>query len=70
MKFYFQPKHRTLQAEATIAARKHFKAIRSVNNPYPTPIDYERRRMEFQAFQRAYINSYRHEYAKQKLATQ
>lgn len=70
LKFYFEPKHKTLQAEATIAARKYFKPIRTATNPRPTPIDYERRRIEFQAFQRGYINSYRHEYATTKLATQ
>lgn len=67
LKFYFEPKHRVLQAEAAIAARKHFKSIRSTANPNPTPIDYERRRIEFQAFQRGYINAYRHSYAKTAL---
>lgn len=67
LKFYFEPKHKELQAEAIIAARQHFKPLRNVSNPYPRPADYERRRMEFQAFQRGYINAYRSAYAKAKL---
>lgn len=72
MKFYFEPNSKALHAEAFNAARTHFAKtpMRTMQRPYPTPSDYEYRRLQFQAFQRGYINAYRSNYAKAKLATQ
>lgn len=66
LKFYFEPKHKDLREKAMEAARAYYadKPVRSRNNPYPLPGEYEYRRMEFQAFQRGYISGYRATYAK------
>lgn len=72
LKFYFEPNSKALHTEAFNAAKAHYAAIpmRTKLRPYPTPSDYEYRRLQFQAFQRGYINAYRSNYAKAKLATQ
>jgi hypothetical protein len=72
LKFYFEPNSKALHTEAFNAARIHFATMpmRTKLRPYPLPADYEYRRLQFQAFQRGYINAYRTNYAKAKLATQ
>lgn len=72
LKFYFEPNSKDLHTEAFSAAKAHYAAIpmRTKLRPYPTPSDYEYRRLQFQAFQRGYINAYRTNYAKAKIATQ
>jgi hypothetical protein len=71
LQFYFEPNSKALHAEAFIAARTHFATMpmRTKLRPYPTPADYEYRRLQFQAYQRGYINAYRTRYAQDKLAT-
>ena len=70
LKFYFEPNSKQLRIEAFAAAKSHYAALpmRTKSRPYPTPSDYEYRRLQFQAFQRGYINSYRSTYAKAKIA--
>lgn len=71
LKFYNEPNSKELRAEAFNAARTHFARIplRTALRPYPLPSDYEYRRLQFQAYQRGYINAYRTNYAKAKLET-
>jgi len=56
LKYYFEPRHKDLSALAMKSAREYFatkkKSFSSV---------------EFQAYQRGYINAFRHCYAKAKL---
>lgn len=68
VKFYFQPKHRDVSQLAIASAREYYqsRSLSSVD-PYPRVADYDRRRMEFQAYQRGFINAYRHAYAKTHL---
>jgi hypothetical protein len=68
--YFFQAETPALRKEAYTAAKAHYALIplRSRVNPYPRVPDYERRRQEFMAYQRAYINTRCHEIAKQKLA--
>lgn len=67
LKFYFQPKHRDVSQLAIASAREYFGSMRTAGNPYPRVADYDRRRIEFQAYQRGFINAYRHAYAKTHL---
>jgi hypothetical protein len=67
--YYCEPNSKALRKEAFEAAKEHFSRIpiRTILRPYPTPRDYEYRRLQFQSFQRGYINAYRSSYAKSKL---
>lgn len=69
LRFYNEPDSKTLRAEAFEAAKSHYalSPVRSAKNPYPHPMEYTRRREAFQAYQRAYSHSYRHDYAKKRL---
>ena len=68
IKYYFESDETYVRGIAYNAAREYFKTpVRNSKNPYPRPIDYDRRRAEFLAFQRAFIHSYRLDYAKTKL---
>lgn len=69
IKFYLEPDGKKLRAEAFQAAKDYYavRPLRTAAHPYPHPAEYTQRRESFQAFQRAYINSYRHDYAKAKL---
>jgi hypothetical protein len=69
IKFYLEPESKALRAEAFAAAKQYYalRPVRSTNHPYPHPIEYTRRREAFQAYQRAYINNYRHAHAKKRL---
>jgi hypothetical protein len=51
------------------AAKKYFNPhpVRNPQNPRPRVVEYEQRRRDFIAFQRAFNNSYRNAYAKDKL---
>ncbi len=69
--FYFlQAETKELRAEAFKAAKNYYAArpIRTASNPFPRVADYNFRRLEFQAFQRGYINQRCSEVAKKKLA--
>jgi hypothetical protein len=54
LKAYFEPKSRTLRKMAFESARGYFKGK-------------DKTTVEFQAYQRGYINAYRSTYAKNKL---
>lgn len=54
LKAYFEPKSRTLRKMAFESARGYFK-------------DKPKTMVEFQAYQRGYINAYRRTYAQNKL---
>lgn len=68
--YYFlsaETKH--LRAEAYKAAQAHYsqKPLRDANNPHPRVAEYRYRTLEFQNFQRGYINQRCHEIATAKL---
>lgn len=69
IKFYLEPNGKALRAEAFASAKQYYalRPVRSAQNPYPHPIEYTQRREAFQAFQRVYINNYRHAHAKKRL---
>jgi hypothetical protein len=69
LKFFFEPKDKLVRAEAFAAAKAYYaqRPLRSAKNPYPRVPHYYRRREDFVAFQRGYNNSYRHDYAINKL---
>ena len=54
LKAYFEPKSRNLREMAFESARGYYK-------------DKDKTMLEFQAYQRGYINAYRRTYAKNKL---
>jgi hypothetical protein len=69
--FYFlQAETKELRTEAFQAAQNYYAArpLRTASNPYPRVADYNFRREEFIAFQRAYTNQRCHEIATVKLA--
>jgi hypothetical protein len=69
IKLYLEPNGKALRAEAFAAAKQYYvlRPVRSAKNPFPHPIEYTQRREQFLAFQRVYINAYRHDYAKKQL---
>jgi hypothetical protein len=69
LRYFFEPKDKLVRQLAYEAAKAHYAKLplRSPQNPFPRVPEYNRRREEFLAFQRAYSNSYRHSYAKEKL---
>jgi hypothetical protein len=68
IKYYLEPDDKYVRGIAYNAAREYFKIpVRNDLNPYPRPIDYERRRREFVRYQRAFNHAYRLDYAKTKL---
>lgn len=54
LKYYNEPRHKALSVLAMESAREHFKG-KSFSS------------IEFQAYQRGFINAYRHAYAKMQL---
>lgn len=68
--YFLTAETKALRTEAFNAAKKYYasRPLRTNEHPYPHPIDYSRRREEFQAYQRGYINTRCHEAAKAKLA--
>lgn len=69
LRYFFEPKDKLVRKLAYDAAKAHYSKLplRGPHNPYPRLGEYDRRRQEFLAFQRAYNNSYRHAYAIDKL---
>jgi len=68
IKYYFEPDEDYVLGIAYNAARQYFKTpVRNKSNPNPRPADYDRRRAQFLAYQRAFAHSYRLDYAKTKL---
>lgn len=70
LRFFFEPDDKALRAEAFASAKAHYARIplRNAQHPYPRVVEYERRRNDFLAYQRAYNNAYRHRYATDRLA--
>lgn len=70
LKYYLGAETKALRKEAFDAAKRYYaaKPLRTNEHPYPHPIEYSRRREDFQAFQRGYINARCSEIAKTKLA--
>lgn len=69
--YFLTAETKELRAEAFEAAKRYYAArpLRTAQNLYPHPIDYSRRREEFTAFQRGYINQRCSEVALRKLST-
>ncbi len=69
LRYFFEPNDKMVRHLAYDAAKKYFslRPIRNVKTPYPRVVNYEQRRRDFIAFQRAFNNSYRHTYARDKL---
>ena len=68
LKYFFEPNDKYVRQLAFDAAKNYYNIpVRNKKNPYPRVSDYDRRRLEFISYQRAFNNSYRHEYAMQKL---
>ena len=69
IKYYFEPNDKYVRSLAFDAAKKYFNTpVRNASNPYPRVVEYDMRRMQFSRYQQAFNDSYRHNYAKQKLA--
>ena len=68
--YFFQAETSALRKEALAAAKEYYsiRPVRNAKNPYPHPIEYQRRLDETTAFQRAYINEVCSRVAKEKLA--
>jgi hypothetical protein len=71
IKFYLEPNGKKLRSEAFQAAKDYYtvRPLRTAAHPHPHPAEYSQRREAFLAFQQAYMNQYRHDYAKSKLKT-
>lgn len=69
--YFVKAETKDLRIEAFKAAQHYYSArpLLSSTNPHPTPVDYERRRLEFTAFQRGYKNTRCHEIATAHLVT-
>jgi hypothetical protein len=69
LKYYFEISDKQLRGLAYTAAKNYYNKIplRSKANPNPSVIEYEQRRNEFLRYQRAFIATYRHQYATNKL---
>lgn len=69
IKYFFEPKDKEVRKMAYEAAKAYYsvRPLRSRKNPYPRVVEYNQRREDFSAYQRAYNNSYRHGYAMSKL---
>lgn len=69
IKYYFEPNDAYVRGLAYRAAQKYFDTpVRNVSNPYPRISEYDLRRAEFLRYQRAWIDKYRHDYAKDKIS--
>jgi hypothetical protein len=68
--YFFQAETKALRKEAYDSAVVRFRKrpVRSASNPYPRVSEYNYRREEFRAHQRAYINAKCDQVAKEKLA--
>jgi hypothetical protein len=68
--YFFQAETKALRQEAYSAAKAYYgkRPVRSSENPRPRIPEYNRRRTDFQAFQRAYINDRCARAAREKLA--
>ncbi len=61
IKYYNQPRSKDLAELALASAHAYFA------EPRPRPSGYTQRAIEFQAYQRGFMNAYRHAYAKTQL---
>lgn len=69
LKYYFEPKDAYVRGLAYTAAKEYFNVpLRNRSNPAPRISEYDVRRQQFLAYQRSWNDSYRHNYAKSKLA--
>jgi hypothetical protein len=68
--YFFQAETSALRKEAFNSAKQYYatRPLRHRNNPFPRTIEYQQRRDDFQAYQRAYINAKCSLLAKEKLA--
>ena len=68
--YFFQAETKALRKEAFDLAVAKFRKrpVRSSSNPYPRVSEYNYRREEFRAYQRADINAKCNQVAKEKLA--
>jgi hypothetical protein len=66
IKYYWELDGKQLRKEAFADARRYYKnyPVRSKDNPYPSLFEYDNRRGEFLAYQRAYIHVKRSMHAK------
>ncbi len=68
LKYYFEINDKHVRDLAYAAAKNYYNVpLRNRSNPNPSVSEYEQRRNDFLRYQRAFNDTYRHEYAINKL---